>query len=175
MEWKVKTLSFAHRKGFQKYLTDLRDWTDKSYEAGNADAWDQVVLSLTGAPFNLILESNGDAYKAWNMLLNKYKVSDEKQESIKDVTIEWVECTINGTRTDPDMWFSELFRINSKFEKIKKDSKKDEDSIKVHVIAYLPEEYTTVRTNLYMNSHYDYAAYNKYIRHYWYAELGGKQ
>ena len=64
MEWKVKTLSLARRKGFQKYLTDVRDWTDKEHESRNADAWDQVALSLTGAPFNSILEANGDANKA---------------------------------------------------------------------------------------------------------------
>ena len=48
MEWKVKTLSLARRKGFQKYLTDVRDYTDKEWESGNADSWDQLVLSLTG-------------------------------------------------------------------------------------------------------------------------------
>ena len=76
---------------------------------------------------------------------------------------------------DLDLWFSQLFKINSKFEKIKKEYKKDEDSIKAHVIACLPDEYKTVRTNLYMNSTFDYAEYKKYIRHYWYAELGGKE
>ena len=29
MEWKVKTLSLARRKGFKKYLTDVRDYTNK--------------------------------------------------------------------------------------------------------------------------------------------------
>ena len=43
------------------------------------------------------------------------------------------------------------------------------------MISCLPEEYITVRTYLYMSSTYDYAAYKKYIRHYWYAELGGKE
>jgi len=58
------------------------------YEDGNADTWDQLVLSLTGAPFNLIMEAKEDAHKAWNILLNKYEVSNEKQESLTDITIE---------------------------------------------------------------------------------------
>jgi len=43
------------------------------------------------------------------------------------------------------------------------------------VIACILEEYKTVKTNLYMNSHYDFIQYKKIIRHYWYAELGGKE
>ena len=66
-------------------------------------------------------------------------MSDEKQESLTDVTIEWAAFTLNGTNTDPDMWFSELFRINQKFEKIKTEYKKYDDSIKAHVIACLRE------------------------------------
>ena len=175
MEWKVKTLSLARKKGFKDYLIKDMDRKVDKYADGNAHAWDQLVLSLTGAPFNLILEAKEDAHKAWKILLNKYEVSNEKQESLTDVTIEWGACTLDGIRTDPDMWFSELFRINEKFEKIKVEYKKDEDSIKAHVIACLPEEYKLVKTNLYMNSQYDYIQYKTHIRHYWYAELGGKE
>ena len=49
------------------------------------------------------MEAGEDAHKAWNILLNKFEVSDEKQESLTDVTIEWAACTLNGTKTDPDM------------------------------------------------------------------------
>ena len=103
MEWKVKTLSLARRKGFKEYLTTNVDWKVDKYADGNADAWDQLVLSLTGAPFNLIMEAKEDAHKAWKIPLNKYEVSNEKQESLTDVTIEWGACTLDGTRTDPDM------------------------------------------------------------------------
>ena len=43
------------------------------------------------------------------------------------------------------------------------------------MIAHLPEEYKYVRTKLYMNSNLDYAGYKKFIRNYWYAELGGNE
>ena len=90
-EWKVKTLALARRKGFDRYLKENLETTDDSKNAtefikGNADAWDQLVLSLSGTPFDLILEANENAHEAWKLLLNKYEVSDEKQESLTDVT-----------------------------------------------------------------------------------------
>ena len=56
-EWKVKTLALARRKGFDKYLKeDLENSEDSkkatAYVKGNADAWDQLVLSLSGTPFD---------------------------------------------------------------------------------------------------------------------------
>ena len=85
-EWKVKTLALARRKGFAKYLKeDLQYSTDdavkKSFENGNADAWDQLVLSLSGTPFDLIQEADENAYEAWRVLLNKYEVSGENRKA----------------------------------------------------------------------------------------------
>ena len=124
-EWKVKTLALARRKGFAKYLKeDLQNSTDdavkKGFENGNADAWDQLVLSLSGTPFDLIQEADENAYEAWRLLLNKYEVSGEKQETLTDVTEEWNNAKLDSVQTDPDDWFSLLFRINAKFGKIKK-------------------------------------------------------
>ena len=179
-EWKVKTLALARRKGFDMYLrNDLEDTEDSkkatAFVKGNADAWDQLVLSLSGTPFDLILEADENAHKAWKLLLNKYEVSDEKQESLTDVTKEWNSAKLESVRVDPDDWFSTLFRINKKFGKIKKEYEKDEDTMKAHVLVDLPDEYKPVRTNLCMNSAYSYADYKKHIRHFWYTELGGKE
>ena len=178
-EWKVKTMSLARRKGFATYLKEDGLLSDdkkisEGYENGNADAWDQLVLSLTGSPFNLIQEANEVAHLAWKILLNKYEVSDEKQESLTDVTEEWNSSSLRSTKIDPDDWFSVLFLINSRFEKIKKEYKKDDDSMKAHVLVNIPAEFEMVKTSLYMNSKYTYADYKKHIRHYWYINLGGK-
>ena len=178
-EWKVKTLALARRKGFAEYLKEDRESSKDSLEAkkfikGNADAWDQLVLSLTGTAFDLIQEADENAHKAWKLLLRKYEVSDEKQESLTDVTDEWNKSKLESVKMDPDDWFSTLFRINKKFGRIKKEYEKDEDTMKAHVLVNLPEEYKAVRTNLSMNCDYSYADYKKHIRHYWYTELGGK-
>ena len=45
------------------------------YENGNADAWDQLVLSLSGTAFSVIQEADGDVHEAWKLLLDKYNVS----------------------------------------------------------------------------------------------------
>ena len=178
-EWKVKTLALARRKGFDRYLKeDLENTTDSkkatAYIKGKADAWDQLVLSLTGTPFDLIMEADENAHKAWELLLRKYEVSDEKQESLTDVTDEWHKSKLGSVKMDPDDWFSTLYRINKKFGRIKKEYEKDEDTLKAHVLVNLPEEYKAVRTNLSMNANYTYEDYRKHIRHYWYTELGGK-
>ena len=179
-EWKIKTLALARRKNFAVYLKEdcTRSTTPSdvrlNYEKGNADAWDQLVLSLTGSPFDLIQEADEDAHKAWKILLKKYEVSDEKTESLNEVTKEWHECNLGGVRTDPDNWFSKMYRINQKFKKISTLYEKDDDTMKAHVLANLPDEYKAVRTNLNMNSTYTYEDYKKHIRNYWYGELGGR-
>ena len=172
-EWKVKTLALARRKNFAEYLKEDRS-KDANFEKGNADAWDQLVLSLTGVQFDLIQEADENAHVAWKILLNKYEVSDEKSESLTDVTMEWNQCKLENTEDDPDNWFSRLYRINQKFKKINVLYEKDDECMKAHVLANLPEEYKHVRTNLYMNMDFTYEEYRKHIRHFWYTELGGK-
>ena len=162
-EWKIKTLALARRKGFAKYLKDDLEYstsgdnTAEKYEKGNADAWYQLVLILSGSPFDLIQEVDEKASVAWELLLNKYEVSKEKQESLTDVTEEWNNTRLESMQTDPDDWFSLLFRINAKFGKIKSLYKKDEDMMKAHVLVNLPKEYAGVKTNLHMNPKYTYA------------------
>ena len=173
-EWKVKTLALARRKNFAQYLKEDRS-KDPNYERGNADAWDQLVLSLTGVQFDLIQEADENAFRAWKILRNKYEVSDEKAESLTDVTMEWNQCKLEGTEDDPDNWFSRLYRINQKFNKINILYKKDSECMKAHMLANLPEEYKHVCTNLYMNTNFSYKEYRKHIRHFWYTELGGKE
>ena len=88
LEWKVKTLSLARRKGFSEYLVEdnSSERTEDSYIKGNADAWDQLVLSLTGSTFVLIMEADGNTHFAWKILLNKFEVSEQKQESLTDIS-----------------------------------------------------------------------------------------
>ena len=75
-EWKIKTLSLVRRKRFDTYLLeDGRLSTDTDivdrYDNGNADAWDQLELSLSGTAFSVIQEADGDATEAWKLLLDK--------------------------------------------------------------------------------------------------------
>ena len=76
LRWKVKTLSFARRNKFDKYLkADMTKSKKKEDVRGNNYAWDQLLFSLHGTPFFMILECEGNAYQAWKMLQEKYEVS----------------------------------------------------------------------------------------------------
>ena len=179
-EWKIKTLSLARRKKFDTYLLeDGRLSTDKDvvdkYDTGNADAWDQLVLSLSGTAFSVIQEADGDAHEAWKLLLDKYDVSSVKQISLTDVTEEWNNSRLRSTRVDPDDWFTYLYRVNLNFKKIKEEYGKDDEQIKAHVLVNLPEEYEAIQTNLCMNPTYTYKDYRTHIRNHWLSRLGGKE
>ena len=77
---KVKTLALARRKNFIQYLKEDR-LQDPNFEKGNTDAWDQLVLSLSGVQFDLIQESDENERKT-----SKYEVLEGKLESLTDVT-----------------------------------------------------------------------------------------
>ena len=179
-EWKIKTLSLARRKKFDVYLLeDGSKSTDNdvvdNYVNGNADAWDQLVLSLSGTAFSVIQEADGDAHEAWKLLLDKYDVSSEKQISLTDVTEEWNNSRLRSTKVDPDDWFTYLYRVNVRFKKIKTEYGKDDDQVKAHVLVNLPEEYKAIQTNLRMNPTYSYKDYRTHIRNHWLSRLGGKE
>ena len=145
------------------------------YENGNADAWDQLVLSLSGTAFSVIQEADGDAHEAWKLLLDKYDVSSEKQISLTDVTEGWNNSRLRSTKVDPDDWFTYLYRVNARFRKIKTEYGKDDDQVKAHVLVNLPEEYKAIQTNLRMNPTYSYKDYRTHIHNHWLSRLGGKE
>ena len=62
--------------------------------------------------------------------MRKYKVSDEKAESLTDVTMEWNSCKMDEIDNDPDVWFSRLYRINLKFKKINVNYENNEECMK---------------------------------------------
>ena len=46
-------------------------------------------------------------------------MSDEKQESLNEVTNRWNNCDIKETSLDPDIWFNKIYNLNLKFKSIK--------------------------------------------------------
>ena len=56
----------------------------KIYE-GNYKAWDFIIISLTDIPFGLIKQCDENAHDERKALIEKYGVSDEKQESLYEV------------------------------------------------------------------------------------------
>ena len=68
-------------------------------------------------------------------------MSDEKQESLNEVTNRWNKCKIKDTSLYPVIWFNDLYNLNLKLKNIKTDYKKHEDGIRTHVFNVLTEEY----------------------------------
>ena len=176
VEWKIKTLSLARKKRFDKYLTKEWKSTDEGYdEEKYYDAWDQLVISLSGTPFSHIMDCEGDPHKAWMKLVEKYEASSTKAESLSDVVKEWNECKLESALEDPDDWFAKLFVLNQKFKGIKVEYGKDEAMMKAHVLTSLPDEYSVLRTQLYTNGNATYDNYKRFIHGFWWTELGGKR
>ena len=72
-------------------------------------------------------------------------MSDEKQDTLNEVTNMWINCNMKETSLDPDIWFNEIYNLNLKFKKIKVKYENDEDELKAHVFNVFPEEYKQLR------------------------------
>ena len=51
----------------------------KIYE-GNSEAWDFLIISLTDIPLALVSQCDENTHDAWKALIDKYEVSNEKQD-----------------------------------------------------------------------------------------------
>ena len=90
----------------------------KIYE-GNSKAWDLLIISLIDTPFGMARKCDENSNDAWKALIDKYELSDERQESLNEVAKMWNNCNIKYTSLDPYIWFNELYNLNLKFKKIK--------------------------------------------------------
>ena len=53
---------------------------------GNSKARDFLIMSLTDINFGLVIQCDYNAHDTWKSFIDKYEVSDEKQESFNEVT-----------------------------------------------------------------------------------------
>ena len=94
------------------------------------------MIEITFVPASKCDQIAHDTQKA---LIEKYEVSNEKQESMNEGTKRWNNCKIKDTSLDPGIWFNELYNLNLQFKKIKAKYEKDEYELKAHVFDVLPE------------------------------------
>ena len=66
------------------------------------------MMSLSEIPFRWARQCNDNEYEVCIELLDKYEVSEEKQESLNDVTNRWNTFRIKYTSQDPGICFNEL-------------------------------------------------------------------
>ena len=74
-------------------------------------------------------------------------MSDEKQESLNELTNGWNNIRIKDTSQDPDIWFHELFDSNLRFKNIEVKYAKEKYELIAHVFDVLPENYNTMRVS----------------------------
>ena len=110
----------------------------KIYE-GNSKEWDFGTISLIGIPFCLVRQCDENSHDLWKALIEKNEASDEKQESLNEVTNRWNNCNIKNKSLDTYIWFNELYNINLKFKRIKAKYDKYEDELKSNIFGVLPE------------------------------------
>ena len=71
---------------------------------GKSKAWDLLIISLTYIPFGLVRQCDDNAHDAWKSFIEKYEVSDDKQEILNEVTNRWKNCNIKDTSVDPEIF-----------------------------------------------------------------------
>ena len=110
----------------------------KIYEE-NSKVWDSIIIILTDILFGLVRHCDESENEAWKDLIEKYEVTDEKQDILNEVTNKWNNFRIKETSQDPYSWFNELYNLNLKFKSIKEKYKKYEDKLKANIFDVLPE------------------------------------
>ena len=111
----------------------------KIYEV-NSKAWGLLIISLTDIPFGLVKQCDENAQESWKDIIDKYEVSDEKQESLNEATNRWNNCNIKDTSLDPETWFNEIYTLNLRFKNIKSKYDNYEYELKAPVFDVLTEE-----------------------------------
>ena len=131
-------------------------------------------MSLADISFGMVRKCDENAHDARKALIDKYVLSDEKQESLNEVTNMWNNYNIKDTIIDPDIWFNELYNSNPQFNNINENYEKYEDELKAHVFDVLTKEYTQVRVSCNINiENMDFKDTKKEIRSFCTTELNG--
>ena len=89
--------------------------------------------------FGMMSQCNNNSHESWEELIEKYQVSDEKQESLNKVKNTWKKCSTKDRSQDLGIWLNKLYDFNAKLKKIKRKHEKYKDDMKAHVFDVLPE------------------------------------
>ena len=94
---------------------------------------------------------NENVNEACKALVEKYDVSDDKQESLNEVTDIWNNSSIRYTSKYPDIWSNEWFNFNLKLNKIRVKYDNYGDYIKAQVFDFPSKDYEPVRVSWNVN------------------------
>ena len=90
---------------------DVEDDEDKLkiYEV-KSKAWDFIITSLIYIHSSLFRQCDENAHESCKTIIDKYEVSDEKQDSLNEVTSRWNNLRIKDTSQDYDICFNDIFK-----------------------------------------------------------------
>ena len=110
-----------------------------------------MIIRLTDTPIGLMRQCNYNAHETWKALIEKYEVSNDKQESRNESTNIWNSFRIKDTIQDSHIWLNEAYNLNLNFKKIKEKYEKDKGEMMSPVFDVLPDEYKPVRVSYNVN------------------------
>ena len=96
-----------------------------------------LTLSLCESAF-LYAENSEESKEVWGRLKEEYEPSEDMDAY--DLAVEFVLYKLNIEMENPSLWFMRLERINKRLKSIDDNFGKDDEDIKIHVKANLPEE-----------------------------------
>ncbi len=76
-----------------------------------AAAWTYLVASCTDKAYALIERCQGDPFKAWSILQEKYCAMDA-EENHPELDQAFSNCKLVGAKKDPELWFNDLDHQN---------------------------------------------------------------
>src|SRR6476646_2017624 len=108
-----------------------------------------LVLTLDGPPLNLV-KGCQNPYDAWKLLVAKYKPQTIDEYARLNSQLESTE--LDDPYEDPEVWFTNILKLNSRLASIKASYGKEDLQIISHVLSKLPRElYELFITNYEIN------------------------
>ena len=108
-----------------------------------AAAWTYLVTSCTDKANALIERCEGDPFKAWSILKEKYCDTDA-EENYPELDQVFSNCKLVGTKKDPELWFNDLDHLNMKLARINLKYEKDDLQMKSHMMTSMSNDYQSV-------------------------------
>ena len=91
-------------------------------------------------------QAGEDAFKAMSLLTHKF--APAQHSDLTSLQQEFMNCTPQSAKSDPDLWFNEIYLLNECFLQIDSGHGKKDWELQAHVLANLPKEYSEVHTKL---------------------------
>ncbi|KAI2502225.1 hypothetical protein MHU86_12197 [Fragilaria crotonensis] len=108
-----------------------------------AAAWTYLVASCTDKAYALIERADGDPFKAWTILQEKYCATDA-EENYPELSEAFGKCKLSETKEDPELWFNDLDHLNMRIARINTKYELDDLQMKSHIMTSMSSGYDSV-------------------------------